>query len=938
MSSTTLERAALAGTNTREIEIMLEKYLATKRIDSLFTNMSESLLLSRPDNPVRYLREYLAEHYPGACKKDSSSSSSSSSSLPSSNALDLTGGPQTDSSGDEADLSSSSSDEEEEEVVAEKKDASDKDATEDTPGSLSSSTSSQYVRILKGMPKLNPSARRAAVSASSDQSSFSTSDPSSSASSASAAEPARDLREDLLSVLREKNASRMFLKFVTSHAKKSLNDLRFLLAVERFKARSSSTTDHPRAAEERTTELLNEYIIRGAERMIALTDPERREIANIVRGKPTTRTFDGPFEIVLARTLKKVHRPGKGKALSLFGQFLQRVREVEGIEEDEGGGEDAEDLEIAGKEEEEDLEIDRRGLSSYLGREHPLFSHLPKSVLSTLVSSAFSLVTFRKRQTVASVADRTDDDTMYVVARGRCQKFVPLTPAEAVAEAERAKRETRDGALLKKLLKKRKKKAPSDDPLSMKDSPALKQILGHVDLSKFKWYGWIGPRETIRDVALLHDAPSTAWIRASPEERPKLWAIRRGDFKRLVAKGMEAYRDGVVRALRDSSSVLAAAMTDLELARVACAAREFVYEESDRVLARGASSRRLFVVAEGVARMTQGERERRRTVCELAAGTSFGELSLLVRGRVSQVDVSAASPSLRCLCVSRRSIERVVGPLLALLRERSPRIYREVMCGLRWVSSSSRRPIAVLTTGRLRNRRARRVVDAEMRALAGSTSGGSGGVTVVRVKNVFGAVCAAAEGGEDADSSSWCTRLLTTTTYSSSSQPNVWDLATSAVFCIEPGGDTPTRSHVYVAILSGCIPVLFDADEAHNGYPGGKAVRWPWRRDAEQEEVKVNEAAADDTASFSSDDLTPSLDYRRFAIVLNATRVYKRRTAVIRALIDFPRDRPKRFREMREALDEAAEWMYYAKDDAAERDAFAGIRNRLRRWMDGGGR
>ena len=255
---------------------------------------------------------------------------------------------------------------------------------------------------------------------------------------------------------------------------------------------------------------------------------------------------------------------------------------------------------------------------------------------------------------------------------------------------------------------------------------------------------------------------------------------------------------------------------------------------------------------------------------------------------------------------------------------------------VRWSSSERTRPIAVLTTGRLRRRRIRKLVDEELRALEDSFA-------VVRVKDIFSAVCVEGEeasctarsgvsisgeggGGDDDDDGS--VDLLDPLS-------NVWNLATSAVFCVEPGGDTPTRSHLYVAILCGCIPVIFDADEAHNGYPAGDTVRWAWRRGGTEEE---------DGGSSSS---PPSLDYRRFAVVLNATRVYERRTAVVRALIDFPRERPRRLREMRQALDAAAEWMYYARGGGEDRDgeeageavttdAFSRMRERLVWWMTEG--
>ena len=46
-------RQALKGTNTNEIETGLDHYLRDKRIESLFTGMTENLLLFQPDNPVR---------------------------------------------------------------------------------------------------------------------------------------------------------------------------------------------------------------------------------------------------------------------------------------------------------------------------------------------------------------------------------------------------------------------------------------------------------------------------------------------------------------------------------------------------------------------------------------------------------------------------------------------------------------------------------------------------------------------------------------------------------------------------------------------------------------------------------------------------------------------------------------------------------------------
>ena len=43
-------------------------------------------------------------------------------------------------------------------------------------------------------------------------------------------------------------------------------------------------------------------------------------------------------------------------------------------------------------------------------------------------------------------------------------------------------------------------------------------------------------------------------------------------------------------------------------------------------------------------------------------------------------------------------------------------------------------------------------------------------------------------------------------------EPSVYQMVTNTDFCLEPAGDTPTRSHFYLAVLAGCIPVIFDFD------------------------------------------------------------------------------------------------------------------------------
>ena len=52
--------------------------------------------------------------------------------------------------------------------------------------------------------------------------------------------------------------------------------------------------------------------------------------------------------------------------------------------------------------------------------------------------------------------------------------------------------------------------------------------------------------------------------------------------------------------------------------------------------------------------------------------------------------------------------------------------------------------------------------------------------------------------------------------------------AQHSVFCIEPSSDTNVRSHLYAAVLAGCIPVLFDGARTDNNAPTQWAWRQPW--------------------------------------------------------------------------------------------------------------
>eukprot|EP00413_Alexandrium_margalefii_P008190 CAMPEP_0204527006 /NCGR_PEP_ID=MMETSP0661-20131031/8741_1 /ASSEMBLY_ACC=CAM_ASM_000606 /TAXON_ID=109239 /ORGANISM="Alexandrium margalefi, Strain AMGDE01CS-322" /LENGTH=492 /DNA_ID=CAMNT_0051532873 /DNA_START=13 /DNA_END=1491 /DNA_ORIENTATION=- len=140
---------------------------------------------------------------------------------------------------------------------------------------------------------------------------------------------------------------------------------------------------------------------------------------------------------------------------------------------------------------------------------------------------------------------------------------------------------------------------------------------------------------------------------------------------------------------------------------------------------------------------------------------------------------------------------------------------------------------------------------------------------------------------------------------------NLWDLKVNSVFCIEPAGDTLTRASFYVAVLSGCIPVIFDG--GHTRFDESEPTQWAWRSLAT-------------APSSSGPPPKPFLDYRDFAIVLNATEVYDKGVDVPSMLTGILEREPWRVKQLRRGLDRVAPLMRYAREDCSTsgcEDAFS---------------
>ena len=152
---------------------------------------------------------------------------------------------------------------------------------------------------------------------------------------------------------------------------------------------------------------------------------------------------------------------------------------------------------------------------------------------------------------------------------------------------------------------------------------------------------------------------------------------------------------------------------------------------------------------------------------------------------------------------------------------------------------------------------------------------------------------------------------------------DMFQIALASKFCLEPAGDTLTRSHFYVALLCGCIPVIIDGEGTEN-YRATARTSWPWR--------SLYPEAGPHAVGGSSG--SPWIDYNSFAVVLNFTTVQANGLASeIEALVHMETRQPARYAALRRGVDRVAKTMHYGMDmcTGVDCDAFATLQGILER-------
>lgn len=150
----------------------------------------------------------------------------------------------------------------------------------------------------------------------------------------------------------------------------------------------------------------------------------------------------------------------------------------------------------------------------------------------------------------------------------------------------------------------------------------------------------------------------------------------------------------------------------------------------------------------------------------------------------------------------------------------------------------------------------------------------------------------------------------------------MWDVVADSTFCIEPPGDTPTRSHFYIAAQSGCVPVLFNG--GHAAYEENEPAWFAWRQSPTQ-------PGEEGLLPQSIENLFQ--DPNKLAVVFNSTDLRDGKVDVVKELLDMQSTNPKRLMHLRRSLELAAPLMTFSSqapgiwlpgcgDDVRPADAF----------------
>lgn len=180
-------------------------------------------------------------------------------------------------------------------------------------------------------------------------------------------------------------------------------------------------------------------------------------------------------------------------------------------------------------------------------------------------------------------------------------------------------------------------------------------------------YGVLGTGQGFGELALLHNMPRAATIRAVTAV--DLWALERNTFREILASHKLQRLSEALRALRNVS--LLNQLTTGELQQVAAAMEWEEYPANTAVIRQGEVGEHFFVITRGEILVTQVDAASgaETTIRTMAAGDHFGEMALF-KDEVRSATCTTVTPA-QCLTLGREHFIAMLGTLEELM-DRDP--------------------------------------------------------------------------------------------------------------------------------------------------------------------------------------------------------------------------------------------------------------------------
>ena len=133
---------------------------------------------------------------------------------------------------------------------------------------------------------------------------------------------------------------------------------------------------------------------------------------------------------------------------------------------------------------------------------------------------------------------------------------------------------------------------------------------------------------------------------------------------------------------------------------------------------------------------------------------------------------------------------------------------------------------------------------------------------------------------------------------------SLFDQTANSAFCLQPAGDTLTRSHFYLSVLSGCIPVFFEPS-ARSDYEDTQHTAWAWRH---LDEGNGAGPSLGDEDAHGPDESPLFVSYTSFTVnvPLSQGGGIAPQPGFLQELMGMQSKDPKRFADLRGHLDKVA--------------------------------